>query len=126
VFTGRDQAGLAAAAAAVSDPAGPVYGHYLSLAVTSDDGFVVSAMGTAARAEAALEAGLALSHPWRDLRTIARHDRREPLTDKRHQDVERIGDGRSVPQVDTDLFHDPGRLHDAPAGTAGSKICPRL
>jgi subtilase family serine protease len=89
VFVGRDQAGLADAATAVSDPASPGYGHYLSpaqvqarfgataaqqaavrgwlsgagLAVTSDDGFVITAMGTAARAEAALGAGLALSHP---------------------------------------------------------------
>lgn len=89
VFVGRDQAGLAAAATAISDPASPGYGHYLSpaqvqarfgataaqqaavrgwlsgsgLAVTNDDGFVITAMGTAARAEAALQAGLALSHP---------------------------------------------------------------
>jgi subtilase family serine protease len=89
VFTGRDQAGLAAAATAVSDLASPDYGHYLSpaqvqarfgataaqqravrgwlrrsgLAVTHDDGFVISAVGPAARAEAALAAGLALSHP---------------------------------------------------------------
>jgi subtilase family serine protease len=86
VFTGRDQAGLAAAAAAVSDPASPGYGNYLcpaqvqarfgataaqqaavrdwlsgaGLAVTSDDGFVITAMGTAARAEAALQSSLAL------------------------------------------------------------------
>jgi subtilase family serine protease len=89
VFVGRDQAGLAAAATAMSDPASPQYGHYLSpaqvqarfgataaqqravrgwlsgsgLAVTHDDGFVVSAVGTAARAQAALRAGLALSRP---------------------------------------------------------------
>jgi subtilase family serine protease len=89
VFVGRDQAGLAAVATAVSGPASPGYGHYLSpaqvqarfgataaqrsavrgwlsgagLAVTGDDGFVITAMGTAARAEAALRAGLALSHP---------------------------------------------------------------
>ena len=89
VFTGRDQAGLAAVATAVSDPASPSYEHYLSpaqvqarfgatvaqqravrswlsrsgLAVTHDDGFVVAAVGTAARAEAALQAGLSLSHP---------------------------------------------------------------
>ena len=87
VFVGRDQAGLAAAAAAISDPASPGYGHYLSpaqvqarfgataaqqtavrgwlsrsgLTVTHDDGFVITAMGTAARAEAALQTGLALS-----------------------------------------------------------------
>jgi subtilase family serine protease len=92
VFVGRDQAGLAAVAAAVSDPASPSYGHYLGaaqvrarfgatagqeaavrgwltgagLTVTGDDGFVVSAMGTAARAEAALGAGLALSRPAGD------------------------------------------------------------
>jgi subtilase family serine protease len=89
VFVGRDQAGLAAAATAISDPASPRYQHYLSpaqvqarfgataaqqravrgwlrrsgLAVTHDDGFVITAAGTAARAEAALRAGLALSHP---------------------------------------------------------------
>jgi subtilase family serine protease len=33
------------------------------LAVTNDDGFVITAMGTAARAETALQAGLALSQP---------------------------------------------------------------
>jgi subtilase family serine protease len=89
VFVGRDQAALAAAATAISDPASPGYGHYLSpaqvqarfgataaqqaavrgwlggagLAVTGDDGFVITAMGTTARAEAALGAGLALGHP---------------------------------------------------------------
>jgi subtilase family serine protease len=89
VFTGRDQAGLAVAATAISDPASPRYEHYLSpaqvqarfgataaqrravlgwlsrsgLTVTHDDGFVITAMGTAARAEAALQAGLTLSHP---------------------------------------------------------------
>ena len=89
VFVGRDRAGLAAAATAISDPASPSYEHYLSpaqvqarfgataaqqravrgwlrrsgLAVTHDDGFVITAVGTAARAGAALRAGLALSHP---------------------------------------------------------------
>jgi subtilase family serine protease len=89
VFVGRDQAGLAATAAAVSDPASPSYGHYLSpaqvqarfgataaqqqavrgwlsgsgLAVTHDDAFVISAVGTTARAEAALQTSLALSRP---------------------------------------------------------------
>jgi len=89
VFVGRDQAGLAAVATAVSDPASPDYGRYLSpaqvqarfgataaqraavrgwlsgagLAVTGDDGFVITAMGTTARAEATLRAGLALGHP---------------------------------------------------------------
>jgi subtilase family serine protease len=89
VFLGRDQAGLAAAATAISDPSNPSYGHYLSpaqvqarygatdaqqravrdwlsrsgLSVTNDDGFVISAVGTAAKAEAAVRAGLALSHP---------------------------------------------------------------
>lgn len=87
VFVGRDQAGLAATAAAVSDPASPSYGRYLSptqvqarfgataaqqsavrdwlsrsrLAVTHDDAFVISAVGTTAKAEAALQTGLALS-----------------------------------------------------------------
>jgi subtilase family serine protease len=89
VFVGRDQTGLAATAAAVSDPANPSYGHYLSpaqvqarfgatagqqaavrdwlgrsgLAVTHDDAFVITAVGTTARAEAALQTGLALSRP---------------------------------------------------------------
>lgn len=89
VFVGRDQAGLAAAATAVSDPASPSYGHYLSpaqalarfgataaqqrlvrawlsrygLAVTHDDGFVISAVGPVGRAEAALRVSLALRHP---------------------------------------------------------------
>jgi subtilase family serine protease len=89
VFVGRDQPGLAAAATAISDPASPSYQHYLSpaqvqarfgatagqqaavrawlsssgLAVTHDDGFVITAVGTAAKAEAAVQTGLALSHP---------------------------------------------------------------
>jgi subtilase family serine protease len=89
VFVGQDQAGLAAAASAASDPAGSSYGHYLSpaqvqarfgasaaqqsavrawlsgsgLTVASGDGFVISAVGTATKAEAALQSGLALSQP---------------------------------------------------------------
>jgi subtilase family serine protease len=89
VFIGRDQAGLAAAAAAISDPKSPRYAHYLSpvqvqaafgataaqqravgawlagsgLAVTHRDPFVVSATGTAAQAEAAVQATLEQTHP---------------------------------------------------------------
>ena len=89
VFVGRDQAGLAAAAAAVSDPASPRYARYFTpaqvraaygataaqqravstwlarsgLAVTHRDPFVISALGTVARAEAALQSSLELSHP---------------------------------------------------------------
>ena len=89
VFVGRDQAGLAAAAAAVSDPASPRYARYLTpaqvravygattaqqravstwltrsgLAVTHRDPFVISASGTVARAEAALQSTLEFSHP---------------------------------------------------------------
>jgi subtilase family serine protease len=89
VFVGRDQAGLAAAATAISDPASPGYEHYLSpaqvrtrfgataaqqqavrgwlsssgLTVTYDDGFVITAEGTTARAEAALQTSLAVSRP---------------------------------------------------------------
>jgi subtilase family serine protease len=89
VFVGRDRAGLAGAATAVSDPASPSYRHFLSpsrvrarfgataaqrgavrgwlsrsgLAVTHDDGFVISAVGPAGRAESALRVGLAISHP---------------------------------------------------------------
>ena len=89
VFVGQDQAGLAAAATAVSDPASPSYRHYLSpaqvrarfgataaqqdavrgwlsssgLTVTHDDGFLISAVGTATKAEATLQTGLALSRP---------------------------------------------------------------
>lgn len=91
VFVGRDRAGLAAAARAVSDPSGRRYEHYLSparvqagygitaagqravsgwltgagLVVTYRDGFVVSATGTVAHAESALRARLELSHPAR-------------------------------------------------------------
>lgn len=89
VFAGRDQAGLTAAAAAISNPASPRYAHYLTpaqvraaygattaqqrsvsawltrsgLAVTHRDPFVISASGTVARAEAAVAATLELSHP---------------------------------------------------------------
>jgi len=89
VFVGRDRAGLAAAAAAISDPASPRYEHYLSpaqvqaaygataaqqravaawlagsgLVVTHRDAFVITATGTVARAEAALRATLGLSRP---------------------------------------------------------------
>ncbi|HEY1918479.1 MAG TPA: protease pro-enzyme activation domain-containing protein [Streptosporangiaceae bacterium] len=69
VFTGRDTAGLAAAATAVSGATTAqqrAVRGWLSrsgLAVTHDDGFVVSAVGTVARAGAALQAGLLLSHP---------------------------------------------------------------
>jgi subtilase family serine protease len=89
VFVGQDQAGLAAAAAAVSNPQSSSYRHYLSpaqvqarfgataaqqsavrswltgsgLTVTHDDGFIISAMGTTTKAEAALQTGLALSAP---------------------------------------------------------------
>lgn len=91
VFVGRDRAGLAAAARAVSDPSSRRYEHYLSpahvqadygvtaagqravsgwltragLMVTYHDGFVVSATGTVAQAESALHARLELSHPAR-------------------------------------------------------------
>jgi subtilase family serine protease len=89
VFVGRDQAGLAALAKSVSDPRSASYGHYLSpaqvqarfgataaqqqavsgwlrqsgLAVTHRDAFVISASGTAAAAESAVQAGLQLSRP---------------------------------------------------------------
>jgi subtilase family serine protease len=89
VFVGRDRAGLTAAATAISNPAGPRYARYLTpaqvraaygataaqqravsawlarsgLAVTHRDPFVISASGTVARAEAALQATLELSHP---------------------------------------------------------------
>jgi subtilase family serine protease len=80
VFTGRNLSGLAGLAEAVSDPEGPLYGHFLSsaqvqarfgattaqqqavaawlrdsgLTVTQVDAFTVTATGTAARAQAAL------------------------------------------------------------------------
>jgi subtilase family serine protease len=89
VFIGRDLAGLAALARAVSDPASARYEHYLApaqvrqefgapraqqravgawlrgsgLTVTYHDSFVVSATGTVARAEAALRARLELTSP---------------------------------------------------------------
>lgn len=89
VFIGQDQAGLTATATAVSDPSSPDYGHYLTpaqvqaqfgataaqqsavrgwlsgagLTITHDDAFTITAVGTTARAEAAVQAGLALSHP---------------------------------------------------------------
>jgi subtilase family serine protease len=89
VFTGRDQAGLAAAARAASDPASPGYQHYLSpaqvrarygataaqqnlvagwlrhsgLRVIHRDAFTVSATGRAQQAESILGAGLQLDRP---------------------------------------------------------------
>ena len=89
VFVGRDQAGLVAAATAISNPASPRYAHYLTpaqvraaygataaqqravsawltrsgLVVTHRDPFVISASGSVARAEAALRATLELTHP---------------------------------------------------------------
>jgi subtilase family serine protease len=89
VFIGRNQAGLAAAAAAISNPSSSRYEHYLSpaqvqaefgataaqqravsawlaksgLTVAHRDAFVISASGTAAQAESAVQATLGLSHP---------------------------------------------------------------
>jgi subtilase family serine protease len=89
VFVGRDQAALAAAAAAVSNPASRSYGHYLTpaqvrakygatsaqqnavagwlrqsgLRVTNRNAFTVSASGSTAQAESALRARLELSRP---------------------------------------------------------------
>src|SRR6516162_10257310 len=89
VLIGRDQAGLAAAARAISDPASPRYQHYLSaaqvaaefgatsaqqaavsgwlskssLTVTHRDGFTVDASGTVAQAQSALHARLGLYRP---------------------------------------------------------------
>ena len=89
VLIGRDQAGLAAAARAISDPASPRYQHYLStaqvtaefgatsaqqaavsgwlsksgLTVTHRDGFAVDATGTVAQAQSALHARLGLYRP---------------------------------------------------------------
>jgi subtilase family serine protease len=89
VLTGRDQAGLAAAARAISDPASPRYQHYLStaqvaaefgttsaqqaavsgwlsrsgLTVTHRDGFAVDASGTVAQAQSALHVRLGLYRP---------------------------------------------------------------
>jgi subtilase family serine protease len=89
VLIGRDQAGLAAAARAISDPASPRYQHYLStaqvvaefgatsvqqaavsgwlsksgLTVTHRDAFTVDASGTVAQAQSALHARLGLYRP---------------------------------------------------------------
>ena len=89
VLVGRNQAGLAAAARAISDPASPRYQHYLStaqvaaefgatsaqqaavsgwlsksgLTVTHRDGFAVDASGTVAQAQSALHARLGLYRP---------------------------------------------------------------
>ena len=89
VLIGRDQAGLAAAARAISDPASPRYQHYLpaaqvvaefgatmtqqaavgawlsqsGLTVTHRDGFTVDASGTVAQAQSALHARLGLYRP---------------------------------------------------------------
>jgi subtilase family serine protease len=89
VLTGRDQASLAAAARAISDPASPRYQHYLStaqvaaefgatsaqqaavsawlsrsgLTVTHHDGFAVDASGTVAQAQSALHATLGRYRP---------------------------------------------------------------
>jgi subtilase family serine protease len=89
VLVGRDQAGLAAAARAISDPASPRYQHYLStaqvaaefgatsaqqaavsgwlsrsgLTVTHRGGFAVDASGTVAQAQSALHARLGLYRP---------------------------------------------------------------
>jgi subtilase family serine protease len=89
VLIGRDQAGLAAAARAISNPASPRYQHYLStaqvaaefgatlaqqaavsgwlsksgLTVTRRDGFTVDAFGTVAQAQSALHARLGLYRP---------------------------------------------------------------
>jgi subtilase family serine protease len=89
VLIGRDQAGLAAAAQQISDPASPRYQHYLSaaqvaaefgassgqqaavsswlgrsgLTVTYRDGFAVDASGTVAQAQSALHVRLGLQRP---------------------------------------------------------------
>jgi subtilase family serine protease len=89
VLVGRDQAGLAAAARAISDPASPRYQHYLStaqvaaefgattaqqasvsgwlsksgLTVTHRDGFAVDASGTVRQAQSALHVRLGLYRP---------------------------------------------------------------
>ncbi|HEY3955246.1 MAG TPA: S53 family peptidase [Streptosporangiaceae bacterium] len=89
VFTGRDQAGLAAVARAASDPASPDYQHYLSpaqvrtrygataaqqslvtgwlqrsgLHVTHRGAFTISATGRAGQAESMLAARLELNRP---------------------------------------------------------------
>ena len=89
VLIGRDQAGLAAAARAISDPTSPRYQHYLNtaqvaaefgatsaqqaavsgwlsksgLTVTHRDSFTVDASGTAAQAQSALHVRLGLYRP---------------------------------------------------------------
>jgi subtilase family serine protease len=89
VLVGRDQAGLAAAARAISDPASPRYQHYLStaqvaaqfgassarqaavsgwlrgsgLTVTHRGSFAVDASGTVAQAQSALHVRLGLYRP---------------------------------------------------------------
>src|SRR5579875_3403661 len=89
VLTGRDAAGLAATARAVSNPTSAHYGQYLStaqvtarfgatsaqqaavsnwlrqsgLSVTHRDGFTVDASGTVAQAQSALHVTLGLYHP---------------------------------------------------------------
>jgi subtilase family serine protease len=89
VLIGRDQAGLAAAAQAISDPASPRYQRYLpaaqvaaefgaalaqqaavsawlsksGLTVTHRDGFTVDASGTVAQAQSALHVRLGLYRP---------------------------------------------------------------
>jgi subtilase family serine protease len=89
VFIGRDQAGLEAQATAVSNPASRSYEHYLTpaqvqarygataaqqravagwlaksgLRVTHRDAFTISASGSTAQAESALQARLELSRP---------------------------------------------------------------
>jgi subtilase family serine protease len=89
VFVGRDPAGLAALATAVSDPSSPSYAHFLTpaqvqarfgataaqqqavsawlarsgLAVTHRDAFVISAIGTVAQAQSAVAAKLGLLRP---------------------------------------------------------------
>jgi subtilase family serine protease len=91
VFVGQNQAGLAAAATAVSDPRSPNYRHYLrpaqvqarfganeaqqkavrtwlsaaGLTVTHGDAFTITAEGPATNAEAAVQASLALNQPAR-------------------------------------------------------------
>jgi subtilase family serine protease len=89
VLIGRDRAGLAAAALAISDPASPRYQHYLpaaqvaaefgatmtqqaavsawlsksGLTVTQRGGFTVDASGTVAQAQSALHVRLGLQRP---------------------------------------------------------------
>ena len=89
VLVGHDSAGLAAAARAISDPASPLYQHYLStkqvaaqfgatsaqqaavsswlnksgMTVTHRDGFTVDASGSVAQAQSALHVRLGLYRP---------------------------------------------------------------